>query len=213
MRRRSFLAGSGALAAGAFLPMPAAGQTATIHELTGEVLLNGRRLLRGARIAPGDSLYAGPGASLWFTLGADAFFLRERSELRLEARARSAIIEGLRLITGALGATFARGAERRVIARTVTIGIRGTGIYLDTTPEQTYACTCFGATELKSADDGAMMESVKVVTGNHFARRIWRDPKMGMRILEAPFERHTNAEIARLESLAGRPDPFPKGQA
>ena len=26
----------------------------------------------------------------------------------------------------------------------------------------------------------------------------------------APFERHTSAEIARLEKLAGRPDPFPK---
>jgi hypothetical protein len=31
---------------------------------------------------------------------------------------------------------------------------------------------------------------------------------MGMRIVRAPFERHTNEEIIRLESLAGRPNPF-----
>jgi hypothetical protein len=29
-----------------------------------------------------------------------------------------------------------------------------------------------------------------------------------MRIAQAPFERHTNEEIVRLEALAGRPDPF-----
>jgi hypothetical protein len=49
---------------------------------------------------------------------------------------------------------------------------------------------------------------VRVSTENHLARRIYRDPAMGMRIVQAPFERHTSEEMARLERLAGRPDPF-----
>jgi hypothetical protein len=207
--RRDFLFGSAALAAGALLPLPAGAQQAAIHELAGEVLLNGARIGRDALIRAGDTIFTGRGARIWFTAGGDSFFLREGTELRLEAaRARETLIGALRLLSGAIGGTFARGAERRVVARTVTIGIRGTGVYVETARDQTYACTCFGATELKTPGDEKMMESVTVVTGNHFARRIHRDPKMGMRIEKAPFEGHTNEEMARLEALAGRPDPF-----
>lgn len=207
--RRTFLAGSAVLAAGALIPLEAAAREGTIRELTGEVIVNGKAIGSGAGIGAWDTVYTKAGSSIWFTIGGDGFFLRGGSELRLEAgRARDALVTGLRLLSGALGATFARGAARNVIARTVTIGIRGTGIYLETTPEESYACTCFGATELKSNTDGSMMESVSVVTGSHFARRIFRDPKMGMRVVEAPFERHTSEEIARLEALNGRGNPF-----
>jgi hypothetical protein len=207
--RRRFLAGGAALAAGAVLPLPAAAQQATIHELRGEVLINGRRATRTSRIASGDTLYTNRGAAIAFTLAGDAFFLREGSELRLEPRtARDTLVGALRLLSGALGATFARGVERRVVARTVTIGIRGTGVYVETAADETYACTCFGSTEMYSGDSGSMMERITVATGSHFARRIRRDAASGMRIVPAPFERHTNEEIARLEALAGRPDPF-----
>ncbi|OGA12469.1 MAG: hypothetical protein A3D95_04205 [Betaproteobacteria bacterium RIFCSPHIGHO2_12_FULL_69_13] len=208
-QRRRFLRGSAALAAGAVLPLPAAAQTATVYELAGEVLVNGRRIGRDAAIRAGDTIFTGRGASIWFIVAGDSFFLRQGTELRLEAaRARETLIGALRLLTGAIGGTFAKGAERRLVARTVSIGIRGTCVYVETAPEVTYACTCFGATELKTPQDEKMMESVVVVTGNHFARRVHRDPHMGMRIEQAPFERHTNEEMARLEALAGRPNPF-----
>jgi len=47
-----------------------------------------------------------------------------------------------------------------------------------------------------------------MVTGNHGARRIYRDPRMGMRVVAAGFERHANEEMAALEKLAGRENPF-----
>ena len=53
-----------------------------------------------------------------------------------------------------------------------------------------------------------MMDSVTVAAENHLARRIHREAMSGMRIVPAGFERHTNEEMARLESLAGRPNPF-----
>ena len=130
------------------------------------------------------------------------------SALRKLSNWRESFIDALRLVTGAMGATFRPGMQRSVFAQTATIGIRGTGVYVDTTPEETYACTCFGSTQMYSADGGAMMEAVRVSAENHLARRIHRDPRMGMRIVQAPFERHTSEEIARLERLAGRPNPF-----
>jgi hypothetical protein len=202
--RRQFLA----TAAGVLLPLPVLAQEAMIHELSGEVRVNGQPATRSMRLGAGDSLYTGRDGRIAFVVAGDAVFMRPGSELRLEARVREIAISAFRLVQGALGATFARGRSRELVARTVTIGIRGTGVYLETHAEETYACTCFGATELKSTADGAMMESVSMVTGNHGARRIYRDPRMGMRVVAAGFERHTNEEMAGLEKLAGRENPF-----
>ncbi len=202
--RRRFLADCAALGAGALLPLPAAAQWGVVHELSGEVLLNGARMARNAAIRAGQTISTGKDGHIWFTVAGDAYFLRPGSELRLRpAGVRDTVIQALRLVTGALGATFGRGPARRVYAETVTIGIRGTGIYVETTPQETYACNCFGSTELMSASTGSMMEAVAVTTEYHMARLISAE-----RVVPAPFERHTNEEILRLERLAGRPNPF-----
>jgi hypothetical protein len=111
-------------------------------------------------------------------------------------------VDLLRVVTGALGATFARGMRRTLIAPTATIGIRGTGVYLAAAPDAAYLCTCFGATEIATVSSGGT-ESVAVAAQYHQARRIQREA-----ISPAAFEGHTNEEIARLEALAGRPNPF-----
>ena len=202
--RRRFLALTGAL-----LPLPALAQAGAVHEITGEVLLNGYPMARNSAVFAGQTITTGRDGRIWFTLAGDAFFLRPGSELRLRADGVSnLLINALRLVTGAMGATFGRGRPRSVITPTVTIGIRGTGVYVETSREETYACNCFGAVDMHSAASGTMMESVRVMAENHQARRIHRDPQMGMRIQRAPFELHTNEEIIRLEALAGRPSPF-----
>ena len=208
--RRNFLHGTAALA-GALLPLPLRAQAkwGEVHEISGEVFLNGAPMAPNAAIQGGQTVTTGASGRVWLSIAGDAYFLRPRSELRLQSRDwRETLISTLRLVTGALGATFRPGGQRSVIAQTATIGIRGTGVYVETSPEETYACTCFGTTEMYSAASGAMMEAVRVTTENHLARRIHRDPRMGMRIVQAPFERHTNEEMAHLERLAGRPNPF-----
>ncbi len=205
MDRRRFLTG----AAGALLPLPSPAQEATIHELSGEVRVNGYRVQKNTALFPEETLETGADGSIWLTLGGDAYFLRSRSRLRLIAGdARSGLVDLLRLVSGALGATFRPGRPRSVVTATATIGIRGTGVYVETSRAETYACTCFGTTEKYSNATGAMMERLVVTTRHHLARRILADPVMGMRILEAPFQHHTSEEIARLERYAGRPDPF-----
>jgi hypothetical protein len=205
--RRRFLAGTAA----ALLMAPARAQKlfGVVHEVAGDVTVNHVRLTRLGVLEAGQTLRTGADGRIWFSLGGDACFLRPNSELRLDAwRPRDAVIDLLRLVSGALGATFARGMHRTLIAPTATIGIRGTGVYLEASPDVAYFCTCFGSTEILTAPSGNMMESVAVTTENHQARMIHREAMSGMRILHAGFERHTNEEMARLESLVGRPNPF-----
>jgi len=197
--------------AGALLPLPARAQSkwGVVHEVSGEVLLNGLPLTPQSAIQGGQTVSTGANGHIWFSVAGDAYFLRPRSELRLHSlNWREALISTLRLVTGRMGATFRPGLARSVVAQTVTIGIRGTGVYVETSDAESYACTCFGSTEMYSAAGGAMMENVRVSTENHLARRIYRDPAMGMRIVQAPFERHTSEEMTRLERLVGRPRPF-----
>ena len=206
--RRSFLRAGSALAAGLFFPLAATAMEGRIHQLHGRVSINGTTIDADAPVRAGDRIVTRSDSSLWFTLNGDAFFMRGESELVLEsARTSDLAIAGLRLVSGAFGATFARGSERSLRAPNVVIGIRGTGVYLEARNAETYACICFGAVELKG-DDGHMMEHINVVTGSHFARRVFASPRDGMLLVEAPFEMHTNAEMAELERLAGRPDPF-----
>ena len=205
--RRHFLFGLG----GALLPLPAIAQapSGVVHELRGEVTLNDVPLTRASALQAGQTLRTGADGRVGFSIGADAYLLRGNSRLRLDAsRPSEPVIDFLRLVTGALGATFARGARRSLIAPTATIGIRGTGIYLEAAPEVAYLCTCFGATEILTAPSGAMMETVAVSTENHQARLIHREAMSGMRIVPAAFQGHTNEEIAQLEALVGRPNPF-----
>jgi len=199
--RRQFFATFAAL-----LPLPAAAQApwGVVHELVGDVTLNDFPLTRQSALQAGQTIRTGADGRVWFSIGTDAYFLRPNSRLRLDAsRSKEPIIDFLRLVTGALGATFARGTRRTLIAPTATIGIRGTGVYLEAAPDVAYFCTCFGSTELSSTATGQMMESIPISSERHVARRITRDAGV-----PAPFERHTSEEIARLEQLVGRPNPF-----
>ena len=201
MDRRHFSKNSAILAAGVLLPLGADAQTpyGTVHELAGRVLLNGRPLERNSVIQPGQTVTTGSDGRVWFTVAGDSFFLRPNTELRLSPSVRDSIVQGLRLVSGAFGATFRRGGPRSLVASTVTIGIRGTGVFVETNEETTYVCTCFGAIELDAG-----REPTAVRATHHAARRIARDG----RIVEAPMLNHTDEEISRLERLAGRPYPF-----
>ena len=197
--RRDFLIAS------VLLPLPTAAQApfGVVHELVGDVTLSDVPLTRQSALQAGQTIRTGANGRVWFSIGGDAYFLRPNSRLRLDAsKPREPVIDFLRLVTGALGATFARGRRRTLIAPTATIGIRGTGVYLEATPDIAYFCTCFGATEIL-APSGSTIENV-AATESHQARMMMT----GMRIVPARMERHTNEEMARLEALVGRAYPF-----
>jgi len=201
--RRRLLAAMGCV----LVPLPAHAQErwGVVRELSGEATVNGYAATRQSALRSGQTLRTGPDGRIWFTIGNDAYFLRPNSRLHLDTSSGSEpFVNFLRLVTGALGATFQRGNARTVTTPTSTIGIRGTGVYVEAAREFTYACICFGETEISALSTGATAYSASVSTNGHEARLV----RLGMPIARVGFERHTNEEMAALEALVGRPNPF-----
>lgn len=200
MNRRRLLLGTLAC-----LPLRAWGAPpyGRVRRVSGEVFVNDYLLQRDTAIEQGHSISTGADGEVWFTVGEDAFFLRPNSRVRLDTMtAGSALIDLLRFAGGALGATFSPGPARQIVTPTATIGIRGTGVYLEAAPRWTYLCTCFGTTEIVGLDKGD--HSAEIQSRHHVARRIDADGT----ILAMGVERHTNEELIYLEQLVGRPNPF-----
>ncbi len=170
--------------------------------------VNGERATGKVPIRAGDTVATGPDGRVSFVVGGDAFFLRENSELRIEASSLARELVGsLRMITGALGSVFAKRPSGQVVLNTptVTAGIRGTGCYTEVRDEGVYFCTCFGAIELTSANGG---QQELVVASHHDARMVMRDPKDGQTIIPSSVGKHTDQEMDGLEKLVGRRAPW-----
>jgi hypothetical protein len=202
-------AGAAALAAGmAQLRVALAAEAVTqgVSRVRGEVLIGGRAAARGMVVRPGDVITTGPRSELVFVAGGDAFMARSGSRIELSGAATRAVISGLRLVTGALLSVFESGRPRRIQTATATIGIRGTGIYVEVQKMRTYACTCYGEAELVPVDEPKEAETVR--TKHHDQPRYIYPKGMPRMIERAPVINHTDAELILLESLVGRQVPF-----
>jgi len=211
--RRNWLlgtaAGAATLAAGMVqLRLALAAETVPqgVSRVRGEAQIGGKPAVRGMAVGPGDTITTGRGAELVFVAGRDAFLVRSGSRIELTGAATQAVISGLRLVTGALLSVFESGRPRRIQTATATIGIRGTGIYVEVQKMRTYACTCYGEAELVPVDEPKEAETVRT-THHDQPRYIY--PKGMPRMIEmAPVVNHTDAELILLESLVGRQVPF-----
>lgn len=118
----------------------------------------------------------------------------------------SLLINGLRMLTGKL-LTVSRHSQMQVHTVTATIGIRGTGFYVEADPEQTYFCTCYGTTDVVASADP---ESKTTVVSTHHSRPLYivKDQSQGNNIRNAPFINHTDQELTLIEALVGRTTPF-----
>ncbi len=193
----------------AFLPVAAAGEVISeVHELRGSVRVNGEPVTRRTRFKPGDHIITGNDGYLVFIHGDDAFMLRSRSELVVGPRDDDAQRMGLfNLVTGALGAVFRRKSGfRRVKTQLATIGIRGTGVYVETRGDGTYFCTCWGAVDIQANDNPRDREQIE--SRNHTPRLISAQAVDGTRFQPAPFETHTDQEMDILEKCVGRRSPI-----
>lgn len=179
----------------------------SIFTLKGDVRVNGSRADKQTRIRAGDSLRTGDRSEIVFAVGGDSFILRSNSEM--EIGGGGFLIDSLRVLTGRVLSVFARrqaGQSLNLSASTATIGIRGSGVYLEVEPDLTYLCTCYGQVALSASDDPD--DSELITTANHDSPRyITRAPSQGSRIRPAPVINHTNTELQLLEELVGRKVP------
>ena len=177
-----------------------------VARVRGDARINGKPAKQGMEVKPGDVVATERGAELVAVIGRDAFLVRADSRIEFQGRAAQLVVSGLRVVTGALLSVFAPDGGRRIETRTASIGIRGTGVYVESDRMRTYVCTCYGEAELVPVDDPKEAETVR--TTHHDQPRYIYPKGMPRMIEKAPVINHTDAELILLESLVGRKVPF-----
>jgi len=181
-----------------------------VYQARGDVRINGKPAQKGVELKPGDVVTTGRDAELVVVVGKDAFLMRANSRVEYAGDAAQLIVSGLRVVTGALLSVFEPGKPKTIRTATATIGIRGTGIYIEVEKSRTYACTCYGEAELVPVDDPKEAETVR--TRHHDQPRYIYPKGMPRMIEPAPVINHTDAELVLLEGLVGRKVPFDPGK-
>ncbi len=173
-----------------------------MHKVTGTVTVNGQPAREGQLIRAGDTIVTGPKSQAIYVIGQDAFLQREKSTVSFAAEAAASV---MRVITGGILSVFGKG-EKRLIVPTATIGIRGTGCYIEAQPKTVYFCLCYGAADVAPVADPKQVERIETQHHDH-PILIHNDSAMPM-MAPADVVNHTDAELILLENLVGRWPPF-----
>lgn len=181
----------------------------SIYGLSGQVTVNDKDATLATQIRPGDTVQTAQNSEVVFVVDTHSMILRSESKLLIEPpenTTESLIIGGLRMLSGKL-LSVSRNSPMKLTSSTATIGIRGTGFYIESDPDRTYFCTCYGATDVQAAADPS---SRQTIAAKHHDRPVYivTDGGAGNNIRNAPFVNHTDQELALIETLVGRKTPF-----
>jgi hypothetical protein len=180
----------------------------SIYRIEGQVLVDGQPATLDTHVGASSTVQTGKDGEVVYAVGETAHLQRSESEVTLETKqADSMIVSGLRVLTGKILSVFPSGRPVRMTTRNASIGIRGTGIYMESAPEQTYFCTCYGTADIASASDPTSRETV---VSRHHDRPLYilTGEQPGQNIRLAPFIDHTDQELMLIEALVGRTPPF-----
>ncbi|MBF0214218.1 MAG: hypothetical protein HQM00_11775 [Magnetococcales bacterium] len=177
-------------------------------------------------VKPGETVTTGAGARMVLVMGEDAFLLGEQTTLHFheapmptptptpepESTNRKIPPEpetalkpvGFTLQSGRVLSVFGAG-PRTLMVPTATIGVRGTGLFLQVAPEQDYLCLCYGRVEIRMKHAPGNVETLEA---HHHAAR-YLGEKAAPR--KAPMLNHTDEELFMLEALVNRRPPFEAG--
>jgi len=173
-----------------------------MQRVTGDVRINGARAKIGDMVGPGDRVITGPDSEAAFVTGFDAYLMRSDGEIITPER--EPIEKALTIVTGSLLSVFGKG-EAKINTPYATIGIRGTGVYIEALPDRDYVCLCYGKADLKPKLDPSQAETLD--TFHHDApRNFFADPSAhsGQVVAPAKMVNHQDEELILLESLVGR---------
>jgi len=172
-----------------------------IQRLEGSVTVGGRKAELGAPVNLGDRIETGAGSSAVAVVGQDAFLLRANSVIVV--RGERGVLSQLLVESGRVLSVFGKKPVE-VKASIASIGIRGTGAYLEVAPEEVYFCLCYGEAQV----EGASMAPRTVKTTHHEQPLLLTQSAGVMQAQPGPFRNHTDAELVMLEALVGREPPF-----
>ena len=180
-----------------------------VQEFTGDFRINGIPARRGDLVKSGDIATTGPNSSAIIIVGRHAFMLRANSRVEFYPVyfEKEGVVSGvLKVAAGAMLSVFGETNNTTITTPLANIGIRGTGCYVDSRPERTYACVCYGRADLVSAPTDRLLETLE--TTKHESPRYIYPPDAPKLITKAPVIDHSDVELRLLESLVHRTPPF-----
>ena len=193
------------------LAMGQAGQLLEgFRKIQGEVSVNGASAQVGSIVFPGDVITTGSSGVGVFVVGKDAFLVRENSRIELAGEkaglepGATKLVKTLKVAAGKVLSVFG-SSGKRIETLTAVAGTRGTGVYIESDPDVTYLCLCYGAVDLSSAAKPDARESF---SANYHEARYILPPGAGRIFLKGPKINHEDAELIMLEALVGREVPF-----
>lgn len=132
---------------------------AGMHQVKGEVKINGIRATKGSPVKPGDVVTTGDSSMAIFVVGKDVYLIREDTRVELESRSAEAlklkIADVLRIMNGKMLSVFGKG-KKRLELPTAVVGVRGSGVYVESDPRRTYYCNCYGTANIIARADPAV---------------------------------------------------------
>ena len=177
--------------------------TSGIHRLEGSATVNGNPAKNGSPVGFGDKVATGAGSQAVVVMQGDAFLMR--SGTTIEFRGREGVLDTMLVATGKVLSVFSKKPVA-IKAANASIGIRGTGAYLEVDASGVYFCLCYG----EALIEGAGMAPRAVKTTHHEEPLLLDDKGGAMVVAPGPFRNHTDAELVMLEALVGREPPFMK---
>lgn len=176
-------------------------RSAVIQTLDGDIRVNDRPATVGTAVRTGDTISSGRGSYAIWTMEGDAYLIRQNSRIQISGAQATATL--FRLLTGRLLSVFEKGGQRTLTASTATIGIRGTGVYLEAYRDRAYFCLCYGAADVETR--AGAKESL--VSKYHETPRLIYADNRPQPMISGPVVNHSDAELIMLEALVGRRPP------
>ncbi|MEI7431635.1 MAG: hypothetical protein WCL27_14365 [Betaproteobacteria bacterium] len=175
-----------------------------VNKVTGVVLINGKAAHIGMTVGSGDTIVTATGGEVIYVIGQDAFLQRENSTVSFSGTTADV----MRVLTGKILSVFGKG-HKKLETATATIGIRGTGCYIESGTERVYFCLCYGIAELSPLADPSHTERIET---KHHDHPVYINSNSSMPMMvDASVINHSDAELELLESLVGRWPPFNQG--
>lgn len=180
----------------------------SVFDFRGEVNVDGHKVNPFTFITSQSTITTGNNSHIIFAVGKDAFVLRSNSKITLKGDID--FLSEIKILSGKLLSVFAKRPPKeqlKLSTSTATIGIRGTGVYIEADTEKTYSCCCYGSIE-NTANSAGKTEVTRAI--HHAPKYIYEKPQNGEYIVSADMLNHTDVELALLEALVSRkvPDDF-----
>jgi FecR protein len=175
-----------------------------VQQIEGTALVNGKPAHVGTPVNVGDRVSTGRASQAVIVIGGDAMLMR--AQTTVEVKGRDGVLSEMLVATGRVLTVFSKKPVS-IKAGNASIGIRGTGAYIEIDPDAVYFCLCYG----EALVEGAGMAGQVVKTTHHEQPLLLRTVGGVVRPEPGPFRDHTDAELEMLEALVGRVPPFKKG--